>query len=100
MTWLIESALPHQEPNLKNMNAYLRNNLLHGSSPDAQFIFDAIYSIDEEGFILTLIQVDNEMGFIEKEKKLILKSRNELLQAVHQYQQQPLAMLMNDDASN
>lgn len=96
MTWNIQSALPNQEPNLKNMNAYLQTNLLHGSSPDAQFIFDAIYNIDLEGFVLTLMQVDNEMGFIEKEKRLILKSRAELLAAVAEYQQHPLAMLLDN----
>ncbi len=95
MTWSIQSALPNQEPNLKNMNAYLQNNLIHGSSPDAQFIFDAIYSIDLEGFVLTLMQVDNEMGIIEKEKRLILKTRAELLTTIQSFQQQPLEMLLD-----
>lgn len=95
MTWTIQSALPNQEPNLKNMNAYLQNNLIHGSSPDAEFIFDAIYNIDLEGFVLTLMQVDNEMGFIEKEKRLVLKTRAELLEAIESYQKHPLAMLLD-----
>lgn len=95
MTWTIQSALPNQEPNLKNMNAYLQNNLIHGSSPDAEFIFDAIYNIDLEGFVLTLMHVDNEMGFIEKEKRLVLKTRAELLQAIESYQKHPLAMLLD-----
>ncbi|WP_314342653.1 hypothetical protein [Simonsiella muelleri] len=96
MTWHIQSILPNQEPNLKNMNAYLQTNLIHGSSPDAQFIFDAIYSIDLEGFVLTLMQVDNEMGFIEKEKRLLLKTRAELLEAIENYQINPLLMLTDE----
>ena len=96
MTWHIPSILPNQEPNLKNMNAYLQTNLIHGSSPDAQFIFDAIYSIDLEGFVLTLMQVDNEMGFIEKEKRLLLKTRAELLEAIENYQINPLLMLTDE----
>ena len=96
MTWRIQSILPNQEPNLKNMNAYLQANLILGSSPDAQFIFDAIYNIDLEGFVLTLMQVDNEMGFIEKEKRLLLKTRAELLEAIENYQINPLLMLTDE----
>ena len=96
MTWHIQSILPNQEPNLKNMNAYLQANLIHGSSPDAQFIFDAIYDIDLEGFVLTLMQVDNEMGFIEKEKRLLLKTRAELLETIENYQINPLIMLTDE----
>lgn len=92
--WNIQSHLPPQEPNLHNMNAYLKKDLLSGSSADAQFVFDAIYSIEHESFVFTMMQVDNFLGFIDKEARLYPKTRVELLQVLEQFKQSPETFLI------
>lgn len=92
LNWKIQSFLPKQEPNLNNLNAYLMNPLISGSSEDAQFVFDALYSIEKECFILTLMNVDNELGFIEHETRLYPQTRAELVNLIEQFKTEPMKL--------
>lgn len=83
--WHITSFLPEQEPCLNNLNTYLSPSLISGSSNDARFVFDAVYRVEDERFVLTLMQVDDEFGIIEHEVRLHPTSRAELLAQIERF---------------
>lgn len=95
-TWKINSFLPDSEPDLNNLQNYLTHDLISGASPDAQFIFDAIYSIERQSFVLTLMQVDNELGHIENEALRYPNTRQELLHQIELFQENPFIFWLND----
>lgn len=48
MTWHITSRLPDEEPNEANFAAYSQPQLMAGASPDARYLFDAVYDAAPE----------------------------------------------------
>lgn len=76
-----------ENPNKSTWNGTLAS----GSSPNAQFIFDAIYDWQHDTFVLTLLQINNELGFIENEKRLYLNNWHDLRMAIEQFMQSPHA---------
>lgn len=65
--------------------------LASGSSPDAQFIFDAIYAPERDTFVLTLLQINDELGFVENEKRLYLANWQDLRATIDDFIQSPHA---------
>lgn len=88
-TWQTENRLPEQEPTAENQADYALPQLLCGSSSDARFIYDAVYVAAEQCFVLTLMQINDEFGFIENEQRRYFGNRNDLLAAVAQFQAAP-----------
>lgn len=66
-----------------------RGTLASGASPDAQFIFDAIYAPERNTFVLTLLQVNDELGFIENEQRLYFATWQDLRTAIDDFIQSP-----------
>lgn len=87
--WQTENRLPEQEPNPDNQAAYAAPQLLCGSSPDARFIYDAVYAAAEGCFVLTLMHINDEFGFIENEQRRYFADRSQLLNAVAEFQAAP-----------
>ena len=100
MEWNVKSCLPEDEPNGQNMSAYRQPQLVGGASADAQFVFDAVYAETESCFVLTLLKVNDEWGFVEGEKRLYPQSRMRLLAEIAAFQAAPDAAfaMENEDA--
>lgn len=76
----------------ENEHHALRQNtgtVASGASPDAQFIFDAIYAEQEQLFVLTCLQVNDELGFIENEKRVYCATLPELRLAIDDFMRAP-----------
>ena len=69
-TWHITSRLPDEEPNAANFAAYSQPQLIAGASPDARYLFDAVYDHNAQCFVLTLLDVNETFGFVENETRL------------------------------
>lgn len=87
--WHTISHLPEDEPNAQNQAAYAQTQLLAGASPDARYIYDVIWAANEACFVLTLMEVNAEWGFVEQEYRLYPTTRQALLQAINEYQTAP-----------
>lgn len=90
--WHIESSLPDSEPNLSNLHIYFSPTLISGASPDANFIFDAVYAVEKECFVLTMMKINNEWGFIEHQAYRYPATRSELLEEIRRFQEDPEAV--------
>lgn len=93
MRWQITSVLPEGEPDDAGLEAYAAPQLIAGATEDGRFVFDAVYAAEWQQFVLTLMEVNGEWGFVEKEKRLYPQSRRELLAAVADFQAAPEAVL-------
>ena len=91
LIWHTESHLPADEPCADNLADYRHPQLMRGASADARFIFDAVYAPERAGFVLTLMQINDEWGFIEHELRLHPHSRAELLQQIERFCRAPAA---------
>lgn len=89
--WQTVCRLPEEAPSDHNRAAYAAPQLLAGSSPDARFIYDAVYVAAEGCFVLTLMQINDEWGFIEHEQRAYYTDRHSLLAAVAAFQAAPQA---------
>ncbi|UOP05144.1 hypothetical protein [Conchiformibius kuhniae] len=89
--WHIRSALPDSEPNPSNLHDYLNPQLIGGASADARFVFDAVYAPERGHFVLTLMQIDDEWGFVAHESRLYPRSRAELAAHIRRFCADPAA---------
>ncbi|XXQ68695.1 hypothetical protein ACKLNO_02210 [Neisseriaceae bacterium B1] len=88
-TWQTTSHLPNDEPNEHNQTAYARAQLMAGASPDARYIYDVVYEKDEACFVLTLLEINEEWGFVEQQYRLYPKTRDALLQSIAHFETEP-----------
>ena len=93
-TWRITSRLPDEEPNAANFAAYSQPQLIAGASPDARYLFDAVYDHNAQCFVLTLLDVNETFGFVENETRLYPTSRAELLRLIADFQAAPAAFVL------
>lgn len=98
-TWQTISRLPETEPNEYNLAQYTHEQLMAGSSPDARFIYDVVYALTEQCFVLTCMEVNSEWGYLENEVRLYPTTRQELLAAIEQFQTNPEQALHNFQAA-
>ena len=98
-TWHIASRLPSDEPNAANFAAYSQPQLIAGASPDARYLFDAVYDHNAHCFVLTLLNVNETLGFVENETRLYPTSRAELLRLIADFQAAPAAQFAREQAA-
>lgn len=91
MDWHTTSQLPDDEPNSSNAMQYETAQLMSGASADGQFIYDVVYAQAEQCFVLTLMQINDEWGFIEQQRRLYPVSRAALLRDIAAFETDPLA---------
>lgn len=91
--WDTVCHLPDTEPDDSNADTYARPDLFSGASPDARFIFDAVYLPAECRFLLTLMEINEEWGFVEHESVCRPATRAELLRLAAAFQAAPEQML-------
>ncbi|ULJ61215.1 hypothetical protein [Wielerella bovis] len=89
MKWTSNHRLPASEPNENNRVEYAHPQLLSGASDDGRFIYDAIWAETEAVFVLTVMWINEEFGFVEDTVRLYPKNRAELLQQVAAFQAAP-----------
>ena len=95
-TWRITSRLPDEEPNAASFAAYSQPQLIAGASPDARYLFDAVYDHNAQCFVLTLLEVDETLGFVENETRLYPTSRADLLRWIADFQAAPAAQFASE----
>lgn len=83
--------MPADAPSADNQAAYTLPQLLCGHSADARFVYDAVYLTDKKQFVLTLMEINEEFGFIEHEAVRRFACREALLAAVAAFQAAPEA---------
>ncbi|QMT30863.1 hypothetical protein [Alysiella filiformis] len=81
--WQTDFRLP------ENPTSPPKGTLASGASPDAQFIFDAIYAHSERVYVLTTMQVNDEWGFIEHEKRQYFATLPDLQAAIADFMNAP-----------
>ncbi|MBQ9602047.1 MAG: hypothetical protein IJR46_08610 [Neisseriaceae bacterium] len=89
MIWNIVSKLPENEPNDSNFADYAHEQLIAGASDDGRYLFDVIYVLSEECFVLTLMELNAELAFMENQLIMYPTSREELLQLIHEFKTDP-----------
>lgn len=67
-----------------------QGTLASGASSDAQFIFDVIYAPEHHVFVLTLMQINDEWGFIENERRLYVATWQDLHHKIDDFMLSPL----------
>lgn len=87
MNWIRTNHLPDEEPNESNRKAYSYPQLLSGLSEDGQFLYDAIWIEVDEQFVLALLHINQEFGFIENEYYVYPQTRADLLEQVADFEQ-------------
>ena len=95
-TWRITSQLPPDEPNEANFAAYSQPQLMAGASPDGRYIFDVVYDHNSPCFVLTLLEINDLLGFVENETRLYPTSRAELLRLIADFQAAPAAQFASE----
>lgn len=95
MKWQTVCRLPESEPNASNQADYQSAQLMAGASNDGEFVYDAVYAAPKQCFVLTLMHINSEWGFIEQETVLYPPTRQALLAAIDEFEQNPLAFLSN-----
>lgn len=91
--WQTVSHLPDAEPQADNLAAYRRPQLMAGASSNGQFIYDVVYAEQEHCFVLTLMEIDEQWGFVAQQVRLYPQTRGELLQYIQKFEQQPATSL-------
>ena len=82
--------------NAANFAAYSQPQLIAGASPDARYLFDAVYDHNAQCFVLTLLDVNETFGFVENETRLYPTSRAELLRLIADFQAAPAAQFASE----
>ena len=98
-TWHITSQLPPDEPNEANFAAYSQPQLMAGASPDGRYIFDVVYDHNSPCFVLTLLEINDLLGFVENETRRYPTSREQLLRMIADFQAAPAASFGNESAA-
>ena len=98
-TWRITSQLPPDEPNEANFAAYSQPQLMAGASPDRRYIFDVVYDHNSPCFVLTLLEINDLLGFVENETRRYPTSREQLLRMIADFQAAPAASFGNKSAA-
>lgn len=93
MKWQTKNCLPLDEPNDYNCSDYAHPQLLSGVSDDGRYLYDVVWAEMQEYFVLTLLCLNTEWGFIENERYLYPDTRAELLCLVAQFEQNPSSLL-------
>ncbi|MDO4433073.1 MAG: hypothetical protein Q4B82_00635 [Alysiella sp.] len=97
--WQTTNRLPENEPNTDNANDYAQSQLLAGASDDGRYVYDVVYLIEQKCFVLTMMDINAEWGFIEHEKRLHLLTRAALLQSIALFQAAPQRVFENHEQS-
>lgn len=66
-----------------------QSTIASGASPDAQFIFDAIYAAEQRVFVFSALHINDELGFIENEKRVYCATLAELQAAIADFMRSP-----------
>lgn len=85
--WTIQSKLPECECTPNDFAQFSSAQLISGATEDARFIFDVIFSLEKQCFVLTAMEINEEWGFIEHEKRLYLSTLAELWHHIQDFQQ-------------
>ena len=99
MTWRITSRLPPDEPSAANFAAYSQPQLMAGASPDGRYIFDVVYDHNSPCFVLTLLEINDLLGFVENETRQYPTSREQLLRMIADFQAAPAAQFARESAA-
>ena len=89
MYWTQTSRLPETEPDDANYAAYAHPQLLCGASDDGRFVYDAIWVATENCFVLTFLWINEDLGFVEYERRVYPATRAQLLIEVARFQAEP-----------
>lgn len=80
--WTHQSALPDDEPCATNLAEYTTPQLLAGTTNDGDFIYDVIYDVQAACFVLTALHINQDWGFVEAERRVLLPTRTALLDEI------------------
>lgn len=100
MNWTLYSKLPENEPSADNWAQYAHEQLIAGASDNSSYVFDAIYVATEEHFVLTLIQLNPQFAYVEKQIIQYPKTRAELLSIIETFKTQPDAFFLDTNPKN
>ena len=92
MEWTRNNRLPDAEPDDDNRDAYASPQLLSGASDDGMFAYDAVWVEMEQCFVLTFLYLNDDLGFVEDERRVYPETRADLLAQVAAFEACPTAV--------